>query len=596
MGARLRWAIGASLSAAITMAASPLAVAADATWTGNASGDFLNAANWSTNAVPGGGDNALFLSPTVTSLINFAGSRELGSFHLGQTGATGGNVDFSGGELVVHATFDRSHIGDRGSLDSKFVMRGNAVMLFDEPLNGGGAGLGSPGGNQDLEIGAQTGATGNLGLLELHDNAILRISDDLKIGAETNGNGEVRIDGNARITVGSGISISESNPSKGKMTIGGSSLVVSGNSAGAGNAAQGVTDEGYFTLSTNADATADVLIKDSGKVYTRTLQHRGGVSNLTIQDNGELHVFDTFNYAAPQLGVATVVGSPFGPQRASQLGENAGSEFNLLITGNGKMSVDSATMDPATGTTLQGLALSGANNRGAVQNYGGASNLELRDHASFVIQQNLYMTVSTGGGGASSELRIVGPNVDAEVKGDLLMSFNPVTATPNADPSTLAAVITGNTHSTLQVGGAANIGNGTLAVELSGYSPIGGETYTLLTANSISGSNFANFNLAPLASGLTWDVSVAANSVVLKVLGSTGLPGDFNSDLKVDGADFLLWQRGGSPSPLSAADLATWKANFGAPAVAAVGAVPEPGSVALLAMAVAGGIAVRRRR
>lgn len=48
---------------------------------------------------------------------------------------------------------------------------------------------------------------GKLGLLELHDSAILRISDDLKVGAQTNGNGEVLIDGNAQISTGSGISI-----------------------------------------------------------------------------------------------------------------------------------------------------------------------------------------------------------------------------------------------------------------------------------------------------------------------------------------------------------------------------------------------------
>ena len=34
------------------------------------------------------------------------------------------------------------------------------------------------------------------------------------------------------------------------------------------------------------------------------------------------------------------------------------------------------------------------------------------------------------------------------------------------------------------------------------------------------------------------------------------LAGDFNNDGVVDGADFLAWQRGESPEPLSAADLA----------------------------------------
>ncbi|MEM9659538.1 MAG: hypothetical protein AAF961_14355, partial [Planctomycetota bacterium] len=37
------------------------------------------------------------------------------------------------------------------------------------------------------------------------------------------------------------------------------------------------------------------------------------------------------------------------------------------------------------------------------------------------------------------------------------------------------------------------------------------------------------------------------------------LLGDFNSDALVNGADFLVWQRGGSPNPLSASDLAEWE-------------------------------------
>jgi len=41
------------------------------------------------------------------------------------------------------------------------------------------------------------------------------------------------------------------------------------------------------------------------------------------------------------------------------------------------------------------------------------------------------------------------------------------------------------------------------------------------------------------------------------------LLGDFNFDRDADGVDFLKWQWGESPSPLSQSDLADWEANYG---------------------------------
>ncbi len=62
--------------------------------------------------------------------------------------------------------------------------------------------------------------------------------------------------------------------------------------------------------------------------------------------------------------------------------------------------------------------------------------------------------------------------------------------------------------------------------------------------------------------------------------------GDFQLDGDVDGMDFLRWQRGQSPNPFSATDLATWIANYGnaAPSTALT-AVPEPSTAALLSIA-----------
>jgi len=63
------------------------------------------------------------------------------------------------------------------------------------------------------------------------------------------------------------------------------------------------------------------------------------------------------------------------------------------------------------------------------------------------------------------------------------------------------------------------------------------------------------------------------------------LAGDFDNDGDVDGTDFLTWQRGQSPDPLSAADYADWQANFGygiGQSVPAVASVPEPSTLVML--------------
>lgn len=61
------------------------------------------------------------------------------------------------------------------------------------------------------------------------------------------------------------------------------------------------------------------------------------------------------------------------------------------------------------------------------------------------------------------------------------------------------------------------------------------------------------------------------------------IAGDFDYDGDVDGQDFLIWQRGGSPTPLSVADLADWQINYGAlSAQRASLAIPEPTGVVIV--------------
>ena len=60
---------------------------------------------------------------------------------------------------------------------------------------------------------------------------------------------------------------------------------------------------------------------------------------------------------------------------------------------------------------------------------------------------------------------------------------------------------------------------------------------------------------------------------------------DFDGDGDVDGRDLLVWQRGGSPGPLSAGNLALWQEQFGmanGSLSASAMQIPEPGTAALI--------------
>jgi fibronectin-binding autotransporter adhesin len=126
--------------------------------------------------------------------------------------------------------------------------------------------------------------------------------------------------------------------------------------------------------------------------------------------------------------------------------------------------------------------------------------------------------------------------------------------------------------------------DGTLEVSLiNDFTPSAGASFNLFDG-TISGV-FDTLDLEPLGTGLSWNTSQLYTTGVLSVV--AGQPGDFDLDGDVDGRDFLIWQRGGSPSSQSASDLGDWQTNYGAGSLTANStAVPEPNAMILVVLSI----------
>lgn len=110
------------------------------------------------------------------------------------------------------------------------------------------------------------------------------------------------------------------------------------------------------------------------------------------------------------------------------------------------------------------------------------------------------------------------------------------------------------------------------APEIPGQQEAGDAPFTSFRIGGPSGIGSTTLDLSETQPSVFDNLYLALEDV------ATGVDGDFDGDGDVDGVDFLVWQRGESPDPLSASDLADWQANYGAPNTISgnVTSVPEP--------------------
>jgi fibronectin-binding autotransporter adhesin len=384
----------------------------------------------------------------------------------------------------------------------------------------------------------------------------------------------------------------------GGLRVGGASLFIGGNEGSGAQTGVGVLNVmgGPSSIVTSGD---DFQLGASG---TGTLNMSGGYAR----------------------GSYTVVGK-FGTGTWNHSGGVYDQNGGDIEIGDGGQPGQAGTPGPRTGTiNLTGGVIRvaghmGIGNRkgtGTVSVSGGALSLSGSGDSTLYVGRGMDWGANQGG---PTTLRVTGDDAIIIANGDLNMNTSLVSTS-----STLVAEITGPTHTAIKVGGNALLTNGNFKVELNGYSPVSGDSWSIIQAGAdltadkaaidaiVSGGGYpalthvapgtlgavtgpflsTDFSLASLTAGLSWNLAYTATEVVLSVTGTAVSNGDYDHDGDVDGRDFLIWQRGGSPSPLSSGDLAAWQSNYGGggPLVASVSAVPEPSALLLFVLGTLVGI------
>ncbi len=281
----------------------------------------------------------------------------------------------------------------------------------------------------------------------------------------------------------------------------------------------------------------------------------------------------TLNFSAGELRAGFTVIGKFGTGIWNQTGGLFDQDFGDVEIGDGGRDDQAGTAGPRVGTlsfsggvlqTAGSLAIGNRQGSGEVNVSGGILAATGSENSTIYIGRG--MDSSPGVGGPTS-LRITGDDALIAVTGDLLMNVQDV-----ASSSTWVTEITGPSHSVISVAGDIDVTNGTLKVELNGYTPVADDSWILAQAGvdldpileeidtRVDAMGYAplthafpvkqgvvshpflatDTSMAALSPGLDWEVSYTDEFIVLTVIGTAVLPGDYNADGVLDAADVDL--------------------------------------------------------
>ncbi len=271
----------------------------------------------------------------------------------------------------------------------------------------------------------------------------------------------------------------------------------------------------------------------------------------------------TLNFSAGQLRAGFTVIGKFGVGIWNQSGGLFDQDFGDIEVGDGGRDDQAGTAGPRTGImsftggfiqTAGHLAIGNRRGSGMVSISGGVFAATGRPGSNIYIGRGADSSAGTGG---DTALRVTGADATIIANGSLIMNPDNVSTS-----SLLIAEITGPMHTPIKVVGDADIQNGSLKIELNGYTPMANDVWMLIQTGSnleddiqqieldIDQAGYEPFtheapaslgqvigefvgiddSLAPLLPGLSWNVGYTQTQVFLGIIGTPLLIGDFDGN------------------------------------------------------------------
>lgn len=285
-----------------------------------------------------------------------------------------------------------------------------------------------------------------------------------------------------------------------------------------------------------------------------------GCASCLVNNNGNFSLDNGSSSSTPTI-FYQVSGNHFNNLGLLEIGatSNAGVGIGLGAAASGSLNNSGTINIHNTGAGRAGINVgflggSLVNNPGATINFGagiggnwaGGFNLALTNNGTINLQKAGTVSVIAMGTGTygGSQPFDNSNNVSPASTGIGCLQFNGGYVNTVGSPAPVTTIqLNGSTecstHDKINVTGNANIG-GTLTIGLaSGFTPVAGQSFTVLQAGSRTGI-YSTINY-PIVSGIAWTTSYTANSVTVNA----------QSSLPVELVDFKAKQEGQGPILLS---------------------------------------------